>query len=147
MPTMVTLSNKTELQNRDSVEILARMIYQEAGNQSNEGKRAVAFVAQNRHQSPNFPNTYYNVIVASNQFAVALTYKSATQAEYDSYDACYSIANSMSSQTNPIGSRVYFCLESIVTNLDKTNGNGAYSGTASKTFTDGKTIGAHIFYS
>lgn len=151
MPKMTELKSKTDLKVaadvNNSVEILARMIYQEAGNQSDEGKRGVAFVAQNRHGHSSFPSTYYEVIVSSNQFAVALKYKSETKAEYDCYDTCYSIAGSMSSQTNPIGSRLYFCRTDIVKNLDTSKGNGSYSGSSSKSFTDGKTIGDHIFYS
>ena len=43
-----SLSSTNDLKGRDGIDLLARMIYSEAGNQSEEGKRACAFVAKNR---------------------------------------------------------------------------------------------------
>lgn len=57
----------------DSVYWLSRIINAESGNQSLEGKLAVGTVIMNRVESPRFPNTIYEVIMAPNQFSPART--------------------------------------------------------------------------
>lgn len=53
-----------------SVELLARLIFAEAGNQPMLGKIAVGNVALNRIASPLFPGNLYGVVYQSNQFSV-----------------------------------------------------------------------------
>ena len=53
-----------------SVELLARLIFAEAGNQPMLGKIAVGNVALNRIASPLFPSNLYGVVYQSNQFSV-----------------------------------------------------------------------------
>ena len=55
----------------DEVELLAALVYCEAGNQSYEGKLAVANVVLNRLNSSQFPNTIKDVIYQKNQFSPA----------------------------------------------------------------------------
>ena len=53
-----------------SVDLLARLIFAESGNQPMRGKIAVGNVVLNRMASPLFPDSLYNVIYQSNQFSV-----------------------------------------------------------------------------
>lgn len=53
----------------DSVYWLSRIISAESGNQPLDGKLAVGTVIMNRVESPQFPNTIYEVIFAPNQFS------------------------------------------------------------------------------
>lgn len=99
----------TEFQGRDSVDLLARMIYSEARGESNEGQRGVAFVAQNRWYDGSWGNTYESVLLWPNQFAGMNTYAArCPDLNSPEWAACLSIAGNMGSQTNPIGNRLYF---------------------------------------
>ena len=51
-----------------SVDLLARIIYHESGNQPFRGQLAVGNVILNRVKSPSFPNTIYDVVYQPNQF-------------------------------------------------------------------------------
>ncbi len=42
------LKSTDDLKGRDSIDLLARMLYSEAGNQTEKGKRGCAYVAKNR---------------------------------------------------------------------------------------------------
>ena len=53
-----------------STELVARCAYAEAGNQPEEGVRAVVDVIRNRVNDPRFPNTYEEVILQTGQFSV-----------------------------------------------------------------------------
>lgn len=73
----------------EDVDLLARLIYWEAGNQDSYGKRLVADVVLNRvaDQSGTFPDTLEEVIFQKGQFAVAgCLYDAEIPAE------CYEIA-------------------------------------------------------
>jgi RHS repeat-associated protein len=50
------------------VELLARLLYAEAGGEGTEGMQAVAAVVMNRVASPNFPDTVEKVILQKGQF-------------------------------------------------------------------------------
>lgn len=54
----------------DWLNLLAHLIFAEAGNQPMRGKIAVGNVVLNRVNSPLFPNTLYRVVYQSNQFSV-----------------------------------------------------------------------------
>lgn len=55
----------------DALYWLSHIINAESGNQSLEGKIAVGNVVMNRVESPEFPNTIYNVLYQKNQFSPA----------------------------------------------------------------------------
>ncbi len=109
------LTNQTglsEFEGRDSVDLLARMIYSEASIESNECRRGVAFVASNRKNDGTWGSTYESVLLWPNQFyrmysSNARCPETSSSAWLDSLN----IAASMTSQTNPIGGRLYFCSE------------------------------------
>jgi N-acetylmuramoyl-L-alanine amidase len=71
------------------VDLLARVIYWEAGNQDNFGKRLVADVVLNRvnDQGDTFPDTIREVVYQPGQFAVANNLYSM-----DPPEECYQIA-------------------------------------------------------
>lgn len=56
--------------NKKEVELLARLIYSEAGIESAACKYAVANVVMNRLEHPNYPNDLFNVIHQKGQFSV-----------------------------------------------------------------------------
>lgn len=53
------------------IELIARVVRAEAGNQDFRGKRLVAAVVLNRVESGAFPNTVYGVIYQQHQFSTA----------------------------------------------------------------------------
>lgn len=63
--------------NQSELDIMARLINAEAGNQALSGKIAVGDVIMNRVASNQFPNSIYDVIYQKNQFSVV--YSSAFQ--------------------------------------------------------------------
>lgn len=65
----------------DEIEMLARLLFLEAGNQSVEGQRAVIEVVFNRLLSDEFPNTLNDVVYAKNQFSPAHLIPSTTPTE------------------------------------------------------------------
>jgi hypothetical protein len=78
-------------------EILARLAFLEAGNQSFEGQKAVIEVVLNRVLSEEFPDTIYDVVYQTNQFSPA-GYISSTAPTQDQYDAVESVLT----ETEPI---------------------------------------------
>ena len=60
-----------EYYNAEDLDLIARLIYAESGNQPLEGKIAVGNVVLNRVASPLFPNTVYDVLFQRNQFTPA----------------------------------------------------------------------------
>ena len=67
------LTSGSEYYNSEMVDLLARLIYAEAGNQPMKGKIAVGNVIFNRVKDSRFPSTLYEVIYARNQFSVVNT--------------------------------------------------------------------------
>lgn len=125
------LNSADDLKGRDGIDLLARMIYGEAGNQSEEGKRGCAFVAKNRKDknSNEFGgNTWEGVLLKKSQFYGltnnGLKPDTASNAWKDSLD----IAQNLSSKSNPIGSCLWFCTNSYYKKTIETkNGKEYYS--------------------
>lgn len=127
-----------EFFDRDSQDLLARMIYSEARNQSLAGMQGVAHVAKNRKASNeedfNGQDTYEKVLLANRQFE-GMTQESArkpvitgTSADKLAWDESLRIAKNMTTEPNPIGNRLYF------------------GGSAAPGAYDIMTIGDHYFY-
>ena len=98
-----SLSSTNDLKGRDGIDLLARMIYSEAGNQSEEGKRACAFVAKNRkdkNASEFGGNTWEGVLLKENQF-VGMTTANALRPDTSStvWSTSLDIAKNLSSKT------------------------------------------------
>ena len=67
------IANAHEYTPKDMVEI-ARVVHQEAGNQSELGKRLVTDTILNRVDSEDFPDTPHEVITQPDQYAMYKTY-------------------------------------------------------------------------
>lgn len=92
-------------------DLLARMIYSEAANQSEEGKRGCAYVAQNRldKQLEEFGLTMREALLKPGQFAgmyTELALKPDTNSE--AWRVSLDIAMNLSSKANPIGNCLWF---------------------------------------
>lgn len=102
----------TEFKGRDSVDLLARMIYSEAEGEEYEGKLGVAHVAKNRKAYNNgktYGKTYEEVLLKRGQFE-GMTTSRARKPKLDSqaWKDSLHIASNMGTVANPIGNRRYF---------------------------------------
>jgi spore germination cell wall hydrolase CwlJ-like protein len=88
------------------LDLLARLIYCEAGNQSYEGMLAVGCVVMNRVKSDKFPDTIHDVIYQNNQFQPV----SSGRIDYVEYlpNECILAANESLNGVNVIGDAMYF---------------------------------------
>ena len=98
----------------DELKLLACLVHTEAGNQSYEGRLAVANVVLNRMKSSKYPNTMKEVIYQPGQFSVVKSGSLAKQLEkYDSYSTnsqklTIKAAQDALDGANNIGDRLYF---------------------------------------
>jgi len=127
------LSDTSKLYGRDSVDLLARMIYAEAENQSWDGKAACAHVAKNRKADGRFGGNTYEAVLLCRTPAVQFVGMWTTRAlrptlSSTAWNDSLAIALNMATVTNPIGNRLYF-------------GVSAPSGAK-----DVLTIGGHKFF-
>lgn len=110
--------------NADDLNLLAAIIYCEAGNQSREGKVAVGAVVLNRVASSSFPNNIHDIIYQSGQFTPASSGALASALANGVPSACVEAAQAALNGENPVGGALYF-----------NTGSGR-----------GTKIGAHQFY-
>lgn len=90
-------------------ELLAGLIYCEAGNQSWDGKVAVGAVVLNRVASSSFASTIKGVIYESAQFSPAGSgWLDSVIANGSIPSSCYDAADAALAGENPIGSAMYF---------------------------------------
>ena len=147
------LSSADDLKGRDGVDLLARMIYGEAGNQSEQGKRGCAYVAKNRkdkNTSEFGGNTWEGVLLKKNQFT-GLTSSNGLKPDTtsDAWKDSLDIAQNLSSKSNPIGSCLWFNANSTYNNQSKSEngkeyyrfGTGSYNEVVEKA-----VIGGHTFF-
>ena len=100
-------------------ELLAALIFCEAGNQPYEGQVAVGAVVMNRVNSGQFPDTITDVIYQSGQFTPAMTGWLDSVLASDGYtDSAMQAASDALAGSNPIGDCLYF----------STGGNGYQLG-------------------
>ena len=151
-----SLSSTNDLKGRDGIDLLARMIYSEAGNQSEEGKRACAFVAKNRkdkNASEFGGNTWEGVLLKENQF-VGMTTANALRPDTSStvWSTSLDIAKNLSSKTNPIGKCLWFNTNSLYSSrIRNVNGQGGpeqykFPGGEYRDVVEKKVIGNHTFF-
>lgn len=99
---------------KEELKLLACLVHSEAGNQSYEGKLAVANIVLNRIKSSQYPDSIKAVIYQPGQFTVAASGSLAKQLEnygnYSSSSQRLSIkaARAALEGANNIGSRMYF---------------------------------------
>lgn len=90
-------------------ELLASIIFCEAGNQPYEGQVAVGAVVMNRVQSDKFPNTIEEVIYESGQFVPAMTgWLDNIRASSAYTESAMNAAKDALSGANPIGKCLFF---------------------------------------
>ena len=90
-------------------ELLAALIFCEAGNQPYDGQIAVGAVVMNRVRSGTFPDTITDVIYQSGQFTPAMTGWLDSVLASDGYtDSAMQAAADALAGSNPIGDCLYF---------------------------------------
>lgn len=91
------------------LELLAALIYCEAGNQTDEGKLAVGAVVMNRLNSPSYPDTLRGVIGASGQFSpVASGFLARVLSKNKVPQSCYDAAQKALNGESNVGSATHF---------------------------------------
>ena len=107
-------------------ELLACLIYCEAGGEPYTGQVAVGSVVINRMRSAAFPNTMVGVIYQKGQFTPARSGRLATRLSLGATESCYRAADEAMAGAQPVGNCLYFR-----TKIPQINGI---------------IIGGHVFY-
>lgn len=107
-------------------ELLACLIYCEAGGESYEGQVAVGAVVMNRCMSGAFPDTITGVIYQSGQFAPVASGRLATRLAQGANDSCYKAADAALEGHSPVGNCLFF--RTVIPEIH------------------GQVIGNHVFY-
>ena len=115
-------SDSSSSASSSDLDLLAAIIYHEAGNQPTEGKIAVGAVVLNRVYSGSFPNTISEVLYQPGQFTPASELAGTIASGVPS--DCYDAANAALAGQDPTGGCLYF---------NTSHGSGVH-------------IGAHWFY-
>lgn len=108
------------------LDLLAAIVYCESGNQSYEGKLAVANVILNRVEDSRFPNDIKGVVYAPRQFSPARNGRLKKTLQNKAPQACYDAAEAALNGENNVEGYLYF---------DGKRHQGGY-----------KKIGAHYFW-
>lgn len=106
--------------------LLACLIYCEAGNQSYEGQVAVGAVVINRMRSAAFPDTMVGVIYQARQFSPVASGRLAARLAQGPNQSCLSAAEAAMSGSTPVGNCLYF--RTVIPQIQ------------------GQIIGDHVFY-
>ena len=107
-------------------DLLACIIYCEAGNQPYVGQVAVGAVVINRVRSAAYPNTVSGVIYQPRQFSPAGSGRLATRLALGAPSACYRAADEAMRGATPVGNCLYF--RTVIPQIN------------------GMIIGDHVFY-
>ena len=107
-------------------DLLACLIYCEAGNQPYTGQVAVGAVVINRVRSAAYPNTVSGVIYQPRQFTPAGSGRLATRLALGAPSACYQAADEAMRGATPVGNCLYF--RTVIPEIN------------------GTIIGGHVFY-
>jgi len=107
-------------------DLLACIIYCEAGNQPYSGKVAVGAVVINRVRSAAYPNTISGVIYQKSQFSPVASGRLATRLSLGADASCYQAADDAMNGSTPVGNCLYF--RTVIPEIN------------------GTIIGDHVFY-
>lgn len=107
-------------------DLLACLIYCEAGNQPYTGQVAVGAVVINRIRSAAYPNTMSGVIYQKGQFSPVSSGRLATRLSLGANAQCYQAADEAMSGGTPVGNCLYF--RTVIPEIN------------------GMVIGNHVFY-
>ena len=119
--TSQTSATTTTTTDSSDLDLLAALIYCEAGSEPYEGKVAVACVVMNRVNSSSFPNTISGVIYQSGQFGPASSGRLATVlANGLASSSCYEAASYVLAGNLTYPSYLYFCSASYDLSVETT---------------------------
>lgn len=107
-------------------ELLACLIYCEAGNQPYEGQVAVGAVVINRMRSAAYPNTMVGVIYQNKQFSPVASGRLAARLATGANERCHQAARDAMGGSTPVGNCLYF--RTVIPEIN------------------GQIIGDHVFY-
>ena len=107
-------------------ELLACLIFCEAGNQPYIGQVAVGSVVINRMRSAAFPNTMVGVIYQKRQFSPVGSGRLATRLSLGATESCYRAADEAMAGSQPVGNCLFF--RTVIPQIN------------------GTIIGDHVFY-
>lgn len=107
-------------------ELLACLIYCEAGNQPYEGQVAVGAVVINRMRSAAYPNSMVGVIYQNRQFSPVASGRLAARLAVGATDRCRQAAREAMNGSTPVGNCLYF--RTVIPEIN------------------GQIIGGHVFY-
>ena len=107
-------------------DLLACLIYCEAGAEPYEGQVAVGAVVINRMRSAAYPNTMVGVIYQNRQFSPVASGRLATRLALGANPSCYAAADEAMKGSTPIGNCLYF--RTVIPEIN------------------GQIIGGHVFY-
>lgn len=94
---------------QEEKELLASLIFCEAGNQPYEGQVAVGAVVMNRVKSGSYPDTISDVIYQSGQFTPAMTgWLDSVRASSGYTESAMQAAEDALAGSNPVGDCLYF---------------------------------------
>lgn len=107
-------------------DLLACLIYCEAGGEPYEGQVAVGAVVINRMRSAAYPNSMVGVIYQNKQFSPVASGRLATRLALGANESCYSAADEAMKGSTPVGNCLYF--RTVIPEIN------------------GQIIGHHVFY-
>ncbi|MCM3174587.1 cell wall hydrolase [Paenibacillus sp. MER 99-2] len=153
------LTSKSQLNGRDSVDLLARTLYGEARGDS-ESRVGVAYVIINRKndttQNPfKSLKTIEDVVLYPNAFSCFLTsdpnfkHVLAPDTSSAAWKNCVSLASNVTAHKNPIGDKLYYTATSLFNNLSYTENGKLYykmPGTGTFQVSSKIAIGGHMFF-
>lgn len=146
------LSSTNELYSRDGIDLLARLIYAEAKNNSERKKRGVAYVVENRREqnlSKFGGNTLEGVILKDAQFPqITSSYALQPDTTSAAWETSLDVAENLSSKVNPVGDCLWYVSTAYYTRKVMTeNGveylldsDGAYKEVVEKVVIDNYTF-------
>ncbi len=107
-------------------DLLAALIYCEAGGEPYVGQVAVGAVVMNRIRSAAYPNTMVGVIYQKGQFSPVASGRLATRLSIGANASCYQAADEAMAGSTPVGNCLYF--RTVTPQIN------------------GQIIGGHVFY-
>lgn len=131
------------------VDLIARCIFSEAGNQGDIGQRGVACVLRNRKEHRRFPNSYREVILQENQFSgMNSHYAMRPDTSSANWIASVAVAKQIATVANPIGTCTFFKTNSSYNNNIVSSGppEVIYFSGANLEVLEKKVIGNHTFF-
>ena len=143
------ITSTAEYSGLTEVDLIARCIFSEAGNQGNEGQRGVACVLRNRKGHRRFPNSYREIILQANQFSgMGTGYAMRPDTSLANWIASVAVAKQISTVANPIGTCTFFKRNDVYNNSIVSSGppEVIYFASTNVEVLEKVVIGNHTFF-